>query len=116
MNGKLATSKPIQIQTSNLPTNTSHPYPSPLSPTLDYYQNQTFKTFSDKFTSKYILKQELGFGGFGFVYSCVRKSDMATFACKFIYKSKIARSCWTFDKQLGYCPMEIAVLKNVYFC
>lgn len=108
-------SQPITIQTKNL--NPADAYPSPVSPSAmfspsSYLQNYKFPV---AFTSRYQLGEELGFGGFGFVYSAIRLSDGLEVACKFIFKSKIARSSWTIDKVLGQCPMEVAVLKNVFY-
>ena len=125
-------SRPIPIKTSNLTNNlevatgtsnmlgkaatAGNPYPSPVSPSalsfspskfLSSYQLPLF------FTSRYRLLEELGYGGFGFVYSVVRLADGARFACKFIFKSKVSRTSWTIDRELGQCPIEVAVLKNV---
>lgn len=66
------------------------------------------------FVQKYSLKHELGAGGFGFVYSCTRRADSQTLACKFIIKAKVPKNCWTLDAQMGVCPMEALVLKNVF--
>jgi hypothetical protein len=112
-------SRPIQIKTSNLPQFISA-YPSPVSPitlvppnVVKSASNPKLLNISPKLTSKYLIGKELGFGGFGFVYACTRKTDGVQVACKFIYKKNIARSSWTQDKDLGVCPMEVAVLKNV---
>jgi hypothetical protein len=113
----LKASKPIPIKTCYAPSAASI-YPSPTSPTGVAFQtaSQTIKGFplSIEFTQKYLVGSELGFGGFGFVYSATRISDGLQVACKFIYKSKIVRSSWTIDKHLGRVPMEVAVLKNVF--
>jgi serine/threonine protein kinase len=108
-------SRPIPIKTNAVATSVS-PYPSPTSPTgMAFSPSQCIANYplSCEFLSKYKLGMELGFGGFGFVYSATRLSDGVEVACKFIFKSKIVRSSWTFDKTLGRIPMEIAVLKNV---
>lgn len=109
-------SKPIPIKTSNLSRLDPCPYPSPVSPTsLVFSPSKFISTYilPPVFTSQYKLGHELGYGGFGFVYSCFRLSDNAQVACKFIFKSKVSRSSWTTDRELGLCPMEVAVLKNV---
>ena len=114
-------SRPIQINTSNLNGNVSkssrnNPYPSPVSPTTLSFSPSKFLSSYQlpySFTSRYLLHEELGYGGFGFVYSIIRIADSARFACKFIFKSKVSRNCWTIDRELGQCPMEVAVLKNV---
>lgn len=94
------------------------PYPSPVSPTtLTFSPAQFLQTYQlpRTFTARYALSEELGFGGFGFVYAITRLDDSARFACKFIFKSKVARSSWTRDLEIGTCPMEVAVLKNVLY-
>lgn len=113
-------SRPIPINTANLGSNvanaSTNPYPSPVSPTtLSFSPSKFLSTYQlpVAFTSRYKLLEELGFGGFGFVYSVFRLSDGARFACKFIFKSKVSRTSWTIDRVLGKCPMEVAVLKNV---
>lgn len=107
-------SKPIAIKTNNL--SKASAYPSPVSPSgLDFSPSKFIQTYSlpESFTSKYVLSHELGFGGFGFVYAVNRLSDGQKLACKFIFKSKVSRNSWTSDRELGLCPMEVAVLKNV---
>jgi serine/threonine protein kinase len=107
--------RPIPIKTNTAPAVAS-PYPSPVSPTgMAFSPSQCIANYSlsCEFLAKYKLGIELGFGGFGFVYSATRLSDGTEVACKFIFKSKIVRSSWTYDKDLGRCPMEVAVLKNV---
>ena len=120
-------SRPIPINTSNLHgkgnllgsnKSSCNPYPSPVSPTTLSFSPAKFLSsylLPYSFTSRYLLLEELGYGGFGFVYSISRLSDGAQFACKFIFKLKVSRNSWTFDRELGQCPMEVAVLKNVIY-
>lgn len=128
-------SRPIPIKTSNLTNNlevatgtsnmignkaaaAGNPYPSPVSPSALSFSPAKFLSSYQLplvFTSHYRLLEELGYGGFGFVYSVVRLADGARFACKFIFKSKVSRTSWTIDRELGQCPIEVAVLKNVLF-
>ncbi len=113
--------KPIPIKTSNLAIKQQQqpavcPYPSPVSPsTMAFSPTSFLSTYSlpRRLTSQYMVRHELGFGGFGFVYAVTRIADGAQLACKFIFKSKVSPSSWTSDRDLGTCPMEVAVLKNV---
>ena len=109
-------SKPIAIKTNNL--SKIHAYPSPISPSgLEFSPSKFIQNYSlpPSFTESYSLSHELGFGGFGFVYAVTRLVDGQKLACKFIFKSKVSRNSWTSDRELGVCPMEVAVLKNVFF-
>lgn len=65
------------------------------------------------FTSQYLLGDELGSGGFGFVVSVHRRIDYREFAVKFIFKAKVSPQHWVRDIQLGLVPMEVFLLKNV---
>jgi hypothetical protein len=107
-------SKPISIKTNNLQKSVA--YPSPVSPSsLEFSPSKFIQSYNlpSAFTDLYCLSHELGFGGFGFVYAVRRITDNQMLACKFIFKSKVSRTCWTSDRELGLCPIEVAVLKNV---
>ncbi|KAI8900565.1 kinase-like protein [Globomyces pollinis-pini] len=113
-------SKPIDIKvnTSALANQSHMAYPSPVSPTntaLSFCPTDYLSTYDlpKEFLLQYSLGQELGFGGFGFVFLTTRISDGAQLACKFIFKARVPRSSWIIDTALGHCPMEVAVLKNV---
>ncbi|EGF82043.1 hypothetical protein BATDEDRAFT_86769 [Batrachochytrium dendrobatidis JAM81] len=71
------------------------------------------KALNPVFASRYSVVQELGSGGFGFVCSAVRTSDRREVAVKFIIRSKIARTAWAVDHDLGSVPMEVYILKNI---
>jgi serine/threonine protein kinase len=73
------------------------------------------KADTGAYSDKYSLERELGSGGFGTVWSAKRLCDGASVAIKFIKRSKIAPKCWTTDPELGPCPLEVFVLKNVSF-
>ncbi|ORZ28102.1 kinase-like domain-containing protein [Lobosporangium transversale] len=70
-------------------------------------------TLHPDFLNEYILGDELGSGGFGFVVSATRKSDRKEVAVKFIFRDKVPVHGWTKDPELGVIPMEIYVLRNV---
>ncbi|KAG0248011.1 hypothetical protein BG011_000632 [Mortierella polycephala] len=66
-----------------------------------------------EFLAEYVLGDELGSGGFGFVVSATRKFDHKEVAVKFIFRDKVPVHGWAKDPELGVIPMEIYVLRNV---
>ncbi|KAF9318601.1 hypothetical protein BG003_010946 [Podila horticola] len=67
-----------------------------------------------EFLKEYTLGDELGSGGFGFVVSATRNSDLKEVAVKFIFRDKVPVYGWAKDPELGVIPMEIYVLRNVH--
>ncbi|KAG1455040.1 hypothetical protein G6F56_007166 [Rhizopus delemar] len=65
------------------------------------------------FTQKYVLGQELGSGGFGFVVSAYERQTGIERAVKFILRKKVPKSAWVTDPEMGPIPVEIFVLKRV---
>lgn len=65
-----------------------------------------------EFAQRYVVGDELGSGGFGFVVSAKRTLDGREVAVKFIHKDKVPVHGWIQDGRLGYIPMEIYVIKN----
>ncbi|KAL9553167.1 hypothetical protein MBANPS3_003417 [Mucor bainieri] len=70
-------------------------------------------TLNADFTKKYVLGQELGSGGFGFVVSAYEKKTGVERAVKFIIRKKVPSSAWVTDPEMGPIPMEIYTLKHV---
>ncbi|RCH95830.1 hypothetical protein CU098_010900, partial [Rhizopus stolonifer] len=70
--------------------------------------------FHPAFLANYIIGEELGSGGYGFVVSATEKRTGIERAVKFIFRNKIPRHSWVKDRELGPVPMEIYVLKNVH--
>ncbi|KAK9459749.1 uncharacterized protein V1516DRAFT_677877 [Lipomyces oligophaga] len=62
-----------------------------------------------EFDDKYLLGDELGSGGFGFVMSATRFSDRQEVAVKFIYRQKIPAHAWINDMVYGPVPMELYI-------
>jgi hypothetical protein len=109
--------KPIPIRTKNLSLDAKQ-YPSPISPGCinSHFDPTGFLrsyTLPTRFTDSYSLVEELGCGGYGFVFSIRRINDGSLVACKFIFKNRIDRKSWTLDESLGKCPLEVYILKNV---
>lgn len=70
-------------------------------------------TLNPQFTSKYVLGQELGSGGFGFVVSAHERATGIERAVKFIIRKKVPSNAWVCDPEMGPIPMEIYTLKHV---
>lgn len=66
-----------------------------------------------EFTAKYVLGQELGSGGFGFVVSAHERATGIERAVKFIIRKKVPSNAWVCDPKMGPIPMEIYTLKHV---
>ncbi|KAI8881883.1 Pkinase-domain-containing protein [Backusella circina FSU 941] len=66
-----------------------------------------------EFNKKYVLGQELGSGGFGFVVSAYERETGIERAVKFIIRDKVPSSAWVRDPEMGPIPMEIYTLKHV---
>ncbi|KAK3810031.1 MAG: kinase-like domain-containing protein [Benniella sp.] len=66
-----------------------------------------------EFMAEYVLEEELGSGGFGFVVSATRRSDGKEVAVKFIFRDKVPMHGWAKDPEMGLIPMEIHVLRHV---
>lgn len=110
----LTSSKPIKVDTSIVrKCADDYGYPSPVSPPVRKPGHLEDVILPSRFINEYTVEDEIGFGGFGFVYAVTRKRDGVELACKFIFKEKISRSSWYNDADLGLVPMEVAVLKNV---
>lgn len=65
------------------------------------------------FLNNYIIGEELGSGGYGFVVSAREKKTGIERAVKFIFRNKIPAHSWVRDRELGDIPMEVYILKNV---
>lgn len=80
---------------------------TPVSAYLTHYN------FHPAFLANYIIGEELGSGGFGFVVSARERKTGIERAVKFIFRNKVPAHCWVKDRDLGAIPMEIYILKNV---
>src|SRR5271156_5716325 len=94
---------------------TSQHFPTPApgtSPTVSYGHLQNH-TLDPLFSSRYVIQDELGSGGFGFVVSALRVADGREVAVKFILRAKVPRHGWISDPELGLVPIEISILSRV---
>ncbi|EIE79754.1 hypothetical protein G6F46_000223 [Rhizopus delemar] len=65
------------------------------------------------FLANYIIGEELGSGGYGFVLSAREKRTGIERAVKFIYRHMVPAHNWVKDRTLGQIPMEVYILKNI---
>ncbi|KAH9251458.1 hypothetical protein BASA81_010695 [Batrachochytrium salamandrivorans] len=110
----LVSSSTLAVTASHLPS----PIASPALPVIPLPETRAQQHLHNKvlhpdFLARYAITQELGSGGFGFVCAAVRYADRQEVAVKFIIRSKIARTAWAVDQDLGSVPMEVYILKNV---
>ncbi|KAI9019107.1 kinase-like domain-containing protein [Hyaloraphidium curvatum] len=86
-------------------------------------QNQALLTTSQRYLTRYplhpkmqqqyVIGEELGVGGFGFVVAGERRNPKEDVAIKFIFRNRIPAQGWARDPDLGVVPMEVYILKNV---
>lgn len=93
----------------------SQPFPSPTAglntmASSTHLQNHKLEP---SFAARYVIQDELGSGGFGFVVSAIRISDGREVAVKFILRAKVPLNGWVADPELGLVPIEIAILSRV---
>ncbi|RKP02585.1 hypothetical protein CXG81DRAFT_10642 [Caulochytrium protostelioides] len=73
-------------------------------------------TLDAAFTAQYLLGDELGCGGFGFVCSAIHRRSGVEVAVKFVLKRKIPSRGWVFDPLYrggNALPSEIAILRRL---
>ena len=70
-------------------------------------------TLHPLFAQRYVLGEELGAGGFGFVIAAVHIATHQEVAVKFIIRDKVPRHGWLRDPQLGIVPSEVSILARL---
>ncbi|KAJ1532397.1 hypothetical protein HK096_006998 [Nowakowskiella sp. JEL0078] len=91
----------------DIPRQTEHGFSQELSKPFRAHQLKA------EFLRCYIIDDLLGEGGFGSVYSGVRRFDGEEVAVKFIYKHKIPSNLLIQDGA-GIVPMEIYILRRIH--
>lgn len=112
---------PIAINTKNkqqTPVASPLPPSPPSTPLLEQELTVSARSLMNHklhpvFEEKYVLGEELGSGGFGFVVSAVERHTGIERAVKFIFRHKVPDHAWVRDPCLGPVPMEIYVLRHV---
>ncbi|KAJ3057591.1 hypothetical protein HK102_011033, partial [Quaeritorhiza haematococci] len=78
-----------------------------------HQQQQPISALPAEFSRQYIVRDELGVGGYGHIFSAIRRRDRKEVAVKILPRANIAPNRWTFDIDLGWVPIEVYVMKNV---
>ncbi|KAJ3124177.1 hypothetical protein HK098_001351 [Nowakowskiella sp. JEL0407] len=95
------------------PSPTPSSAPPPVTPRTPIPRSKPKYQMPPSFTSKYALHDELGIGGYGYIFSAIRRKDGKEVAVKLLPKAHVSPSRWTVDPGLGLVPMELWVMKNV---
>ncbi|KAI8802716.1 kinase-like domain-containing protein [Cladochytrium replicatum] len=86
---------------------------APPSPTVTVRKRPPKYQLPPEFGAKYAVRDELGIGGYGYIFSALRKKDGKEVAVKLLPREYVAPNRWTMDPGLGPVPMELWVMKNV---
>ena len=65
------------------------------------------------FVRVYLLGDELGSGGYGFVMTALHRRHKLEVAVKFVIKAKVPEQAWVNHDTLGKIPMEVMLLRIV---
>lgn len=68
---------------------------------------------NDSFARSYLLREEIGSGGYGFVMVASRRDSPGDVAVKFIIRKKVPTHAWVQDSKLGRLPTEIWLLRRI---
>lgn len=68
---------------------------------------------NERFMHSYILREEIGSGGYGFVMVASRRGSSVDVAVKFIIRKKVPVHAWVQDSKLGRLPTEIWLLSRI---
>ena len=85
----------------------------PLDATVYSSRFPTGYRLNERFVHSYILREEIGNGGYGFVMVATRRSSPVDVAVKFIIKKKVPSHAWVQDSKLGRHPTEIWLLSRI---
>ncbi|KAH9946964.1 kinase-like domain-containing protein [Amylocystis lapponica] len=99
------------------------PLHMPESPQFDDSFATRGRSYSPRFSSEhmlnpyfvrsYVLGDELGAGGYGFVMTARRRDEGREVAVKFVIKDKVPEHAWWQDDLLGRIPTEVMLLSLV---
>lgn len=85
----------------------------PLDATMYSHRFQSGHRLNERFARSYLLREEIGSGGYGFVMVASRRSRPGDVAVKFIIKKKVPAHAWMQDSKLGRLPTEIWLLSRI---
>lgn len=89
------------------------PVYDPLDATMYSRRFPTRHRLNQRFTRSYVLREEIGSGGYGFVMVASRRGSPGDVAVKFIIRKKVPAHAWVQDSKLGLLPTEIWLLSRI---
>ena len=85
----------------------------PLDANTYSYRFPVGHQLNEQFTRSYVLREEIGSGGYGFVMVASRRDSPVDVAVKFIIRKKVPPHGWVQDSKLGRHPTEIWLLGRI---
>jgi len=85
----------------------------PLNATMYSHRFPTGHRLNKRFARSYLLREEIGSGGYGFVMVASRRGSPGDVAVKFIIREKVPVHAWAQDSKLGRLPTEIWLLSRI---
>lgn len=86
---------------------------NPLDATMYSHWFPTGHRLNEHFARSYILREEIGSGGYGFVMVASRRGSPVDVAVKFIIRKRVPVHAWVQDSKLGRLPTEIWLLSRI---
>lgn len=108
--------KPLSLSLLDSRSSSGSPDPSaydPLDATVHSRRFPTRHRLNKRFARSYVLREEIGSGGYGFVMVASRRGGPGDVAVKFIIKKKVPAHAWVQDSKEGLLPTEIWLLSRV---
>jgi serine/threonine protein kinase len=85
----------------------------PLDATMHSHRFPSGHRLNERFVLSYVLREEIGSGGYGFVMVASRRGSPGDVAVKFIIRKKVPAHAWVQDSKLGRLPTEIWLLSRI---
>lgn len=108
--------RPLSLSISSSCSSSGLPDPfarDPLDATMYSKRFPTGYRLNEQFAHSYILREEIGSGGYGFVMVATRRDSSVDVAVKFIIRKKVPSHAWVQDSKLGRHPTEIWLLSRI---
>jgi hypothetical protein len=85
----------------------------PLDATMYSHRFPSGHQLTERFVRSYVLREEIGNGGYGFVMVASRRGGSGDVAVKFIIRKKVPPHAWVQDPKHGRLPTEIWLLSRI---
>jgi hypothetical protein len=103
------------------PLKSTNAEPIPIATTaqqrdLGHFYSEQFPCdhkLNNQFLTHYVLEDELGAGGYGFVMTAKNLSNGSEVAVKFIVKDRVPEHAWMEDEHIGRLPTEVMLLSFI---